>query len=238
MIIGVIQASSQTSKNQILYELTREAAKPHEVVNFGCFESEEETYSYVEIAVEIGLLLASGAVDFAVTGCSSGQGMMLACNSMPEVICGYAPTPQDAFLFGRINAGNAVSVPLGLNYGWSGELNLRYTLAALFEQPFGTGYPPEDAQRKQKDTRLLKSILSASRTSMTGLLNGLDEAFCAKVLKKQNVIEFILSHGKEQELIRWIKDRMDADAKPALCLLEETLKTKEATADGKKEGTA
>lgn len=32
-------------------------------------------------------------VDFVVTGCSSGQGMMLACNSMPGILCGYTPTP-------------------------------------------------------------------------------------------------------------------------------------------------
>ena len=30
----------------------------------------------------ISLLIESGAVDFVVTGCSSGQGMMLACNSL------------------------------------------------------------------------------------------------------------------------------------------------------------
>lgn len=106
MKIGIIQSSSQIARNEILYELTKEAAASHEVINFGCFKNETEVYSYVEIAVEIGLLLTSGAVDFVVTGCSSGQGMMLACNAMPQVICGYVPTPQDAFLFGRINAGN------------------------------------------------------------------------------------------------------------------------------------
>ena len=56
------------------------------------------------------------------------------------------------FLFGRINAGNAVSLPLGLGFGWAGELNLRYTLKALFEGPFGTGYPVEHAERKRRDT--------------------------------------------------------------------------------------
>lgn len=31
-----------------------------------------------------------------VTGCSSGQGMMLACNSLPGVLCGYVGSPSDA----------------------------------------------------------------------------------------------------------------------------------------------
>lgn len=207
MKIGVIQASSQTSKNKILYDLTKEIAITNEVINFGCFEDDKEIYSYIEISVEVGLLLASKAVDFIVTGCSSGQGMMLACNNMPNVICGYAPTPQDAFLFGRINDGNAISLPLGLNYGWSGEVNLRYILAALFEKSFGTGYPIKDAQRKIEDTKLLKSINSLSRISMVDLLNRLNEEFCSKITKKKNIIDYILNNGKEQDIIQWLKNK-------------------------------
>ncbi len=52
----------------------------------------------------------------------------MACNSLPGLRCGFVQTPQDVYLFGRINNGNVVSLPLGLNFGWSGELNLRYTL--------------------------------------------------------------------------------------------------------------
>lgn len=77
MKIGIIQGTSQIDKNSILYECTKEYG---EVTNFGCFEN-EDNYSYVEIALEICLLISSKAVDFIVTGCSSGQGMMIACNS-------------------------------------------------------------------------------------------------------------------------------------------------------------
>lgn len=101
MRIGIIQASSQKEKNNLLYETTCECAKGHEVINFGCCLNERVNYSYMEISVAIGLLLASGSIDFVVTGCSSGQGMMLACSSMPGVICGYAPSPRDAYLFAQ-----------------------------------------------------------------------------------------------------------------------------------------
>ena len=149
MKIGVIQASSQKEKNRLLYECTKKAVqgKGHEVINFGVQAGDGAEYSYVQAALLICLLLESKAVDFVVTGCSSGQGMMLACNSLPRVLCGYAPTPADAYLFGRINGGNALSVPLGLNFGWAGEINLQYTLNALFEEPFGMGYPPQPARR-------------------------------------------------------------------------------------------
>ena len=101
MKIGVIQASSQASKNKTIYETVKKYAYDSEVINFGCREDEEE-FSYVEISILIGMLLNSKAVDFVVTGCSSGQGMSLACNSIPGVLCGYAPTPKDAYLFAQM----------------------------------------------------------------------------------------------------------------------------------------
>lgn len=206
MRVGVIQASSQTSKNQVLYELTKEKAYHSEVINFGCFEEDKEQYSYIEISILIGLLISSKAVDFIVTGCSSGQGMMLACNNMPDVICGYTPTPQDAFLFGRINDGNAVSIPLGLNYGWSGEVNLGYLLEALFEEPFGIGYPAEDSKRKQKDTELLKKINAFSKVSTVELLNALDKELITKVMKNKKIIDFVIDYGTETSIKMWIED--------------------------------
>ena len=123
---------------------------PHVAVNLGVFPEEIENYSYVEVAVMISLLIETCAADFIVTGCSSGQGMMMACNSLPGLRCGFVQTPQDAYLFGRINNGNVVSLPLGLNFGWSGELNLRYTLEKLFDGEFNTGYLVQDAERKKK----------------------------------------------------------------------------------------
>ena len=54
MKIGVIQASSQIAKNEVLYKLTKEKSKQNDVINFGCFEEDEENYSYIEISILIG----------------------------------------------------------------------------------------------------------------------------------------------------------------------------------------
>ncbi len=205
MRIGVIQASSQTGKNNILYETVLRNAKQHEVVNFGCFPDEKETYSYVDISIEIGLLIASGAIDFAVTGCSSGQGMMLACNSIPGVLCGYTPTPQDAFLFGRINNGNAISVPLGLNYGWAGEVNLGYIMEALFSSPFGTGYPMEDAERKRKDAALLKSMRRQANVPFLSFLQSIDKEMVCRNIRRDIVTDFILQKGEDARIVEFVK---------------------------------
>lgn len=205
MRIAVIQATSQKDKNATLYRCACRAARGHEVVNFGCFADERERYSYVEIAVEAGLLLASGAVDFVVTGCSSGQGMMLALGSLPGVQCGYAPTPLDAALFGRINAGNAVSLPLGLNWGWGAELNAEETLARLFEQPFGIGYPREDAERKQRDAEQVKALNALGKRSALEVYASMDGALLERALSRRNVTEYILQHGRQKELVRLLQ---------------------------------
>ena len=131
MRIAVIQATSQIGKNELLFCTTKKYALDSEVFNFGCTPCDGESFSYIEISVLIGLLIASGAVDFVVTGCSSGQGMMLACNNMPGVLCGYAPTPKDAYLFAQINNGNAISLPLGEEYTWAGEDNFEQTIKTL-----------------------------------------------------------------------------------------------------------
>ena len=163
MIIGVIQASSQAAKNEMIYGSVKAHAADCNVINFGCIPDEENKYSYIEISILIGLLLSSKAVDFIVTGCSSGQGMMLACNSLPGVLCGYCPTPKDAYLFAQINNGNAVSLPLGDEYTWNGFENMDQTIAKLFSETFGQGYPKSEAARKLEDTRLLKAIRDDSQ---------------------------------------------------------------------------
>ena len=192
MVIGVIQASSQASKNELIYSTVKKyASENSEVINFGYFEDDDIKYSYIEISVMVGLLLNSGAVDFVVTGCSSGQGMMLACNSMPGVLCGYIPTPKDAYLFAQINNGNAVSLPLGEEYTWAGEENLDKTIETLFSEPFGQGYPKSEAERKIQDTKLLKSIRENSQVGMDELLSRMDSSLVKKVLDCTKVADFI-----------------------------------------------
>lgn len=205
MRIAVIQASSQVAKNELIYSAVKKYAADAEVINFGCFGNEEQKYSYIEISILIGILLSRKAVDLVVTGCSSGQGMMLACNNMPGVLCGYIPTPMDAYLFAQINDGNAVSLPLGEEYTWAGEENLDKTIARLFSEPFGQGYPKSEAERKLADTRLLKNIRNSSQVKMTELLKTLEKPLLDKVLSKKDVVEYVLENGRDEELSLLIK---------------------------------
>ena len=199
MKIGIIQASSQAAKNELIYStVSKYSPKDSEVINFGCTIGEEYEYSYIDISVLVGMLLSSGAVDFVVTGCSSGQGMMLACNSMPGVICGYAPTPKDAFLFAQINNGNAISLPLGEEYTWMGYDNFDSTIKILFSEPFGQGYPKSEAKRKLEDTEILKRIRKNGQLSMRNFLCTLDSSIIEKIKKKQDVIQYVMKYGTEK----------------------------------------
>ncbi len=209
MRIGVIQASSQCEKNDALYRCTCQAAEKNgqqnTVINYGVSIHDSESYSFIETAFCISLLLSSGTVDFIVTGCSSGQGMMLACNSLPGVLCGYVQNPQDAFLFGRINGGNAASFPLGLNYGWLGEINLQCTLDKLFDGDFGCGYPPEEAARKHRDTEALKRINNITKRTLPETISRYDTALIRKALSWKAVRDDIFANGKCPEIVTLVK---------------------------------
>lgn len=207
MKIGIIQASSQRDKNSIIEKCVRESVdlNNNEVINFGVYDDDDFTCSYVETAFAVSVLLESKAVDFIVSGCSSGQGMMLACNSLPGVLCGYIANPSDAYLFGRINNGNAVSYPLGLGFGWAGELNLRSTMMALFSEPFGNGYPKNDADRKKWDTLKLKELNSITKRTLIDILPFIDVELLLKLKTRTNVYSYIMKNGTNKELLNLLR---------------------------------
>ena len=89
MKIALINENSQAAKNALICETLKKVVEPkgHEVVNFGMFSAEEETQlTYVQNGILAAVLLNSGAVDYVVTGCGTGEGAMLALNSFPGVL--------------------------------------------------------------------------------------------------------------------------------------------------------
>jgi hypothetical protein len=126
--------------------------------------------------------------------------MMLACNSLPGILCGYVSNSSDAYLFGRINDGNAVSYPLGLNFGWAAEINLQNTLNRLFDEPFGIGYPKEDSARKKQDATMLKELHAATKKSLPDVLPFLDQAFVKSVLQRDCVYQYVIQNSQNKRL--------------------------------------
>ena len=68
--------------------------------------------SYIHTSYMGAMLLNSGACDFVVGGCGTGQGFINAILQFPGVFCGLIYEPLDAWLFSQINGGNCVSLAL------------------------------------------------------------------------------------------------------------------------------
>lgn len=215
MKIGVIQATTQAEKNNALYYTVKDVVKSYnyDVLNFGVSADSEIEYSYTEIAFLISLLINSKTIDMVITGCSSGQGMNIACNTLPGILSGFVQTPQDAYLFGRINNGNVVSLSLGLGFGWLGELNLKYIIKELFHGDFGIGYPPEAADRKIIEANRVKMFNEISKHSIIEVMERLDDEFITKIFSKKDVITYIIKNSQENELVNYLLNKSNANYK-------------------------
>ena len=120
MRIALINENSQASKNELIFNTLNKVAKKynHVVDNYGMFNQDDKSLTYVQNGLLAAILINSGAADFVVTGCGTGEGAMLALNSFPNVLCGHIVDPADAFMFGQINGGNAIALPFAKGFGW------------------------------------------------------------------------------------------------------------------------
>ena len=134
MKIALINENSQKKKNVFIIEVLEKVAKKygHQVFNYGVSMDKDADIDYVGAGLLTGILLNTKAVDFVITGCSTGEGVLISANAMPNVFCGYVGDLVDAKLFSKINAGNAVSIPFGKYFGVGSE----YLLESIFEALF------------------------------------------------------------------------------------------------------
>ena len=161
MRIALINENSQAAKNGLIYESLKKVAesKGHTVDNYGMYSAEDDaSLTYVQNGILAAILLNSGAADFVVTGCGTGEGAMLALNSFPGVLCGHVVDPSDAYMFMQINDGNAIALPFAKGFGWGAELNLTYIFEKLFDGEPGGGYPKERVVPEQRNAKILNEV--------------------------------------------------------------------------------
>ena len=91
MKIAIINENSQAPKNGIIEAALKKVVEPmgHEVVNYGMYSDASPRLTYVQCGILAAILLNSGAADFVITGCGTGEGAMLALNSFPGFGKGY-----------------------------------------------------------------------------------------------------------------------------------------------------
>lgn len=208
MKIALITENSQAAKNAIIHEALVGVAEPlgHQVFNYGMYTAEDEaSLTYIMNGLLAGVLLNSGATDFIVTGCGTGMGSMLACNAMPGVFCGLLIDPTDAFLFGQINDGNAISMPYAKGFGWAAELNLRDVYAKLFTGERGLGYPKERAEIMRKNRGILKELKTASCKDMLTVLKSVDQDLLKATIAGERFAEYFYPNAQDADIAAYLK---------------------------------
>lgn len=200
MKIALINENSQAAKNGIIYQAMVNVLEPmgHEIKNYGMYSADDNAQlTYVQIGILASILLNSGAVDYVVTGCGTGEGAMLACNSFPGVICGHIEDPLDAYTFSQINNGNAVALPFAKGFGWGGELNLEYIFEKLFVEEGGLGYPRERAAIMAKNRDVLDSVRNVAFKDFTTILKELDQDLVKGAISGEHFEELFMADCKD-----------------------------------------
>ena len=208
MKIALITENSQAAKNQTIHAALTAVAEPmgHQVFNYGMYTAEDKaSLTYVMNGLLAAILLNSKAADFVVTGCGTGMGAMLACNSMPGVFCGLVIDPTDAFLFGQINDGNAISMPYAKGFGWAAELNLQDVYRKLFEGERGLGYPKERAEIMAKNRGILKSLKEGTCNDMLTVLKNVDQDLLKAAIAGEKFQEYFFANAQDEGIRDYIK---------------------------------
>lgn len=208
MKIALIIENSQAAKSGIVHDALKAVAEPlgHQVFHYGMYTPEDKAHlTYPMIGILAGILINSKAADFVVTGCGTGMGSNLACNAMPGVFCGLVIDPTDAFLFGQINDGNAISMPYAKGFGWAAELNLQDCYRKLFEYERGAGYPKERAAVMAKNRGILSELKKASCHDMLTVLKTIDQDLLKTAISGEKFEEYFFANSQDDGISRYLK---------------------------------
>lgn len=208
MKIALIIENSQAAKSDIVHNALTTIAEPmgHQVFHYGMYGPDDNaSLTYVMNGLLAALLLNSKAADFVVTGCGTGVGSNLACNAMPGVFCGLVVDPTDAFLFGQINDGNAISMPYAKGFGWAAELNLQDCFKKLFEGERGLGYPKERAEVMAKNRGILAQVKAASCHDMITVLKSVDQDLLRAAIAGERFAEYFFANAQDPVLVDYVR---------------------------------
>ena len=87
MKIALINENSQAAKNEMICATLKKVVEPmgHEVFNYGmCGAEDPNSLTYVQNGILAAVLLNSGAADFVITGCGTGEGCHACMQFLPQ----------------------------------------------------------------------------------------------------------------------------------------------------------
>lgn len=208
MRIALINENSQAAKNALILEALRGVVEPmgHTVDDYGMYTAEDKAQlTYVQAGILGAILLNSGAADYVVTGCGTGEGAMLAMNSFPGVICGHVEDPVDAYTFAHVNDGNAVALPFAKGFGWGGELNLTYIFEKLFGFGHGQGYPKERVVPEQRNKKILDAVREKTLRPLIDCLADIDPELVRGAVAGEHFTELFFASCKDEKIAGYVK---------------------------------
>lgn len=211
MKIALINENSQGAKNAMIEKSLKKVVEPmgFTVDNYGMYTAEDAAQmTYVQVGILAAVLLNSGAADYVITGCGTGEGAMLACNSFPGVICGHVEDALDAYTFAQINDGNAISLPFAKGFGWGGDLNLEYIFEKLFCEESGQGYPRERAVPEQRNKKILDEVKKVTYRELTDILPELDRELVKGAFAGEHFGELFFANCKDEKIAACVKEIM------------------------------
>ena len=208
MRIALINENSQAAKNALILEALRGVVEPmgHTVDDYGMYTAEDKAQlTYVQAGILGAILLCSGAADYVVTGCGTGEGAMLAMNSFPGVICGHVEDPVDAYTFAHVNDGNAVALPFAKGFGWGGELNLTYIFEKLFGFGHGQGYPKERVVPEQRNKKILDAVRAKTLRPLIDCLKDIDPELVRGAVAGEHFSELFFASCKDEKIAEYVR---------------------------------
>ena len=208
MRIALINENSQAAKNGMILAALKKVVEPmgHTVDNYGMYAADDAAQlTYVQCGILAAILLNSGAADYVITGCGTGEGAMLAMNSFPGVICGHVEDPVDAYTFAHVNDGNAVAMPFAKGFGWGGELNLEYCFEKLFGFGHGQGYPPERREPEMRNKVILDEVRSKTLRPLLDCLPELDPELVKGAVAGEKFSELFFANCKDEAIATYVK---------------------------------
>ena len=191
MKIALINENSQAAKNAMIEGVLRKVveAMGHEVVNYGMYTAEDECQlTYVKAGLLASLLLETGAADYVVTGCGTGEGAMLACNSFPGVLCGH------------------VALPFAKDFGWGAELKLEMIFQQLFGFGHGNGYPKERVVPEQRNKKILDGVKKVTYRPLLDILKDLNQDFVKETISGKHFAEYFYRDSKDEAIKAYLKE--------------------------------
>ncbi len=208
MRIALINENSQAAKNGPILSVLLKVVRPmgHAVDNYGMYDVDDTAQlTYVQCGILAAILLNSGAADYVITGCGTGEGAMLALNSFPGVICGHVEDPVDAYTFAHVNDGNAVAMPFAKGYGWGGELNLEYCFEKLFGFGHGQGYPPERREPEMRNKAILDEVRAKSFRPLLEILSEIEPSLIRGAVSGEYFSELFFANCKDENIAQFVK---------------------------------